>query len=427
MYIVSNLNLFNYLNLSELFMKKYWLLFVIVLFVLSLVGVFYVSCSKSMRKIVELAEKEHIIYNYDSIQKFELKNNQIIIPVDVCGIQQKWMFDACGSKLLYSKEGSFADSLVQYPLPKIALTRDVAGQSIQRNLALLDIVTCNLFSAQPLLVDCIKEDNNYRNHDGMFGSDAFIYANGDNSAEILKIDFDNQYLQCLKNIPSDEEWIPVKSKYKLLKDFVIYLTINNKEYSFHFDTGSQGCIDFGKADKNIENIETTQTIYGDLFYTFSGNYISDTMEIKQYKVSLNEDNYINADIRLVPKFNHNIVGMKFIQSYNWILDYKNGQLYFQKRNTPYEPDSGNNPLMNPDLFGADFAFSEKNEIRKIIKDGRAESAGIEIGDIIIEINGVKLENIEKKSRKKLMKEIIETSTNINLLIERNGKIIEIKM
>lgn len=310
----------------------------------------------------------------------------------------------------------------------MAIRKNAAGGSFNPEFTSLQSATCNLFSINNWFVFSLETPFPCMEQRGLFGGEDFSQTNKENGmdAQLLKIDFDDSTLTCIDTIPM-AHWQLVKSSFTYLSFFKIYFKVGDKEYKFVFDTGYNGSINMitSPNDQNINSLPSKQIEYGHLFFV-AGGKVSGSMETKiTDKIYVNDVN-VESEINLVPNNMDNLVGMGFIQNFNWILDYKNKKVYMQPRKTPYikqEPF-----FANPEKMGASFKFFETPvTVVNLVKNGKAETAGLQVDDIIMNINDLDITNIEPCDRSDSVQTILEKSSEIRFLIEREGKRMEIKM
>ncbi len=261
---------------------------------------------------------------------------------------------------------------------------------------------------------------------GMVGNTSFDRSKDEQKKAILNIDFDNQELTVFENIPSG--WTPIKAEFN--RGYInILLKIKGKEYSFGFDTGFSGDIIFSEkhSNKSIKSIPNKRVVYGGLIQVAGGGIISTTSETKNVdKVFLTSDYTVdNIEMKMLPKNVENLVGLSFMQHYNWLLDYEEEKVYIQPRKKEYTPKEAG---FYTNVLGAYFDESEMPvKIVLMVKGGNAEKSGLKIGDEVLSINGNEFPKISPCEIEDEIKQFIQNADEVIFKIQRNDKIEEIKL
>lgn len=379
---------------------------------------------KNLTNLSNLVEQQEITYLPEQKQEFEIIDEQIIVPIAVNGEEQKWIFDTHAANTLFFEEGSWTDTLTRHPLPAIAIQRDGAGNSFDCAMVVFNSMECNLFQINNAALSGIAQILSCSDINGILGGTNF----GKNEPpQIVKIDFDDNYMELLKESPS-ESWRSVKSKFDFLGNIGVYLQIEGKERKFGFDTGFSSDISLlVKNKKEVQSLPTKKVAYGEV-YQVAGGIVRDSVETKTAKniVVCGTDLQVSeSDIALVPNNMYNLVGMEFIQNFNWILDYKNKKVYLQERKTPYVKTAAGF-YSNPEILGVSISFaSAPVKVKTLVRDGKAEKSGLKLDDVVLKVNGVELSEIPPCERSKKVKEIILSSETAVFEVERAGEIHQI--
>ena len=167
----------------------------------------------------------------------------------------------------------------------------------------------------------------------------------------------------------------------------IYLYINQIEYKFKFDSGFAGSfiIPFNET-LNFNDINSL--VYeGSLFST--ANSITNGTEKFHEKVPIKiaQNNYYTTLLVSTSAKNQN-VGILFIKCFDWIIDYKNNNVYLKKNK--FEIKSENNK--NAFQYSSSIDFIGKN---LIISAKQKQLIKYNVNDQIISVNNQKVtpENI----------------------------------
>lgn len=391
-------------------MKK---IFIIIIF-------FLISACKMISFNRYLSEEEFITHTNVPLD-FELDNNdKILINVDFDGTNSQMIFDTRATSILFKNKDNWTDTLPELAAPKIFMRSKVAsGQRIEGGFAQIRSAQCDIFTVKNWLVSTIDQPKiNCNNSIGIFGHDDLSLGTK-KERKILKIDFDKQKLMLINEMP--EGWIKIKSKF-FLGYVKIFLVINSIEYPFGFDTGFNGSIIFAKKDKNpgIDELQTKTIKYGQIFQVAGGENINDTIEIKNApKVFFNDSCFVeNSDIIFTDKIMENLVGIKLIKNYNWIISYKEKAVYIQQRKMNITKEES----YLSEYIGVTFDFDANSTVVKTLSmSGRAEKSGLKIGDKILSLNNINILNIPQCEREEKIQEILKNTNKIVFKIKRHDK------
>ncbi len=366
-----------------------------------------------------LSEQEFITH-HNIPQAFELGNdNKIRINVSLNGHNHIMFFDTRATSALFINDDGRADTLPEINAPKFMNPKVATGQRINSKFIRIQTAECKIFTAKNWIIQTIKHPKqDCDSFIGIVGHDDFSLGTK-KQTEILKIDFDKQEIMLINKVPKN--WIKIKSKFNL-GYIKVFLRVNGIEYSFGFDTGFSGQIIFSDTseDSQIAELETKAVRYGQMFQVPGGEIVNDTLEIKNAKkVFLNDSCYVeNSDIILSDKIMENLIGIKFIKNYNWLIDYKERAIYIQQRKTVIT-ENINYPLK---YLGVTFNFNANlTTVKTLTMGGRAEKAGLNIGDDILSINNVDISRIPECERNEKIQKILEHASENIFTVRRDDK------
>lgn len=112
-----------------------------------------------------------------------------------------------------------------------------------------------------------------------------------------------------------------------------------------------------------------------------------------------------------------LIGNEFFKDFTFVLDWTNSKIYMKRISTsPSTLES----------FGFSYRFVDGNAMVTFIFED--ENVPLKIGDVIIRMNGVKLENLDKDAVCHYFINRVEKDQNtLNLKIKRGGKTFEVKL
>ena len=294
-------------------MNKYKIL--ILSFVLALSGCNIINMGKAIKNQQITLKKNRV--------SFDIDENRVIIYDNV-----NFILDIGAPNILFNtRVNNFAviDSIF------IGKMHKSNGKSIKNKMVILDSINTVLFEGEKMVFRVINKDKNCLGINGLLGSELF-----ENS--IVELNFENNYIQKLdslnlKQIKTYQE-LPVSDFDGFY--FFIDLKIDDKIFKLKLDTGSP--YDILMKKKNFELIKNNSEIQNYFFGT--GNDL-DTLLVSKHKITL-RDKQEDHEVISNNYLKRNLVGINFMKNYNWILNFKTGQVFTRQINdvnTPFIPDN----------------------------------------------------------------------------------------
>lgn len=250
---------------------------------------------------------------------------------------------------------------------------------------------------------------------------------------IWKFSLDENKLTLFSN-KNNTQVISEAQDFHLIKDGLIENKIILKSpllsdnYRFSFDLGYQGEISIDKKifqilkDKSscIKYLNARNAGRIDTTYVFPGV----TIEWDSFQIP-------DCELRYYPLTNRNLIGVKFIERFNFILSYQNPQggprssdLYIQSRKT--------NPIHINNCSHSNFGFEigilgDILQVTSIEIGGKAQNTGLKVKDRIIDIdrNSIHLDEDYVLSGK--INKYLYNKDSIFIKVQRDNKIIEYKI
>ncbi|OQX99205.1 MAG: hypothetical protein B6I24_03255 [Bacteroidetes bacterium 4572_128] len=368
---------------------------------------------------------QELTINSNKKQYFTIgKKNWILLNVEINKEgKQTMLLDTKAPGVLFRKAKPWIDTLpFLFETKGLFNPRVAGGEKIKREVVRIDTASCKLFSTKNWPISLISMDLVCSDIIGIVGGDFFSMEESK-----LEINFDDKYLSVIDSIPTN--FTEIKSNFSLIKAGVdIYLTINGIEYLFGLDTGFNGSMFFNpkKNDGSEKYLKHKVSTYGAMALV-AGGIINDTVHTKiADKIYFDDNHYVeNLEVKLTNGRIQNLIGIDFIKHYNWLIDYGNEKVYIQKRKIKPEPES---PLFYRDILGCTFTYkSDTITVNLLSVDGRAEKAGLLLGDEILSFNGVNILDIPMCERSSKAIKILKQKDKVVLKVKRNDKILDIEI
>lgn len=233
-----------------------------------------------------------------------------------------------------------------------------------------------------------------------------------------KVDYSQNSLEASKDltlfdIRDYEIVVPFESQPQ--KTPVVQNSVLNKDIKLTFDTGFSGRLEVSgdnidpKTLQHIVKTFGTRTTGAFGTATPAPGYIFRVDAMKMGNTMFKDERMATGKTDLI--------GNEFFKDFAFILDWSNNKIYMKRIGTsPSTLES----------FGFSYRFVNGNAMVTFIFE--EENFPLKIGDAIISINGVKLENLDKDAVCHYFINRVEKDQNtLNLKIKRGGEIFEIKL
>lgn len=253
---------------------------------------------------------------------------------------------------------------------------------------------------------------------GCFRIDGIIGAN--QMAKLFwRVNYSENSLEATKDLSSFdyngyETIIPFDPK--LQKTPIVETKILDEKIGLTFDTGFTGRIRIteNKYDAKKVNNKSVETFGTNAVGAFGAGKAEVGHIFKTNELSLGNATFMNE---IVMTGNSNLIGNEFFENFIFIMDWKNNKIYMKRiKDKPAKLES----------FGFGYRFIDaKPEVSYVFRE---ENYPVQIGDSIISINDVKMDNLDKKSACDYFINRVEKDVEtIDLKIKRAGKILDLKL
>ncbi|WP_445430603.1 aspartyl protease family protein [Chryseobacterium indoltheticum] len=194
---------------------------------------------------------------------------------------------------------------------------------------------------------------------------------------------------------------------------VIKAQILDEKINLTFDTGFTGTFrisntEYDPTNTTVKSIET----YGTASVgAFGAGKQESSYYFKPEKVLLDEQKF---EDEIVSTGSSSLLGNEFLKKFRFIMDWKNNKIYLNKiKNYPAKLES----------FGFGYRFIDQKA--KVVLLFSGNDVPLKIGDEILSINNVSLENLDKDSVCKYLQNRIERDQNsIDVKVKRDGKVLD---
>jgi len=357
-------------------MRKLLLLYVIL---------FAYSCSNTI-KLVDALDNEKIVFSKNKQEKFSIDGHGFLV-VDAKVNDKKFNFivdTGAGMFLFFDK--SYIDTFNKneknyFPFPKIASIKTPDKKGFNKIKAfIIDSLKTNIFNAKNK-VAMIMNNKFIKNYCqlneevvGIIGNDIFYSA--DNP---IFFNFNDSLIGLANKELYKSGFKIIESKFMTGNKIKLKLFINNNEYWFVFDTGYSGTLHLRNAEfKNQKFTIKEINIFVDGKPKINKINIYDNVNIK-----LSDTINLKGQIESSDKIKFNLLGIKFIKSFDWIIDYKNKEVFFR----PNNKFKSLNKILNSKLFKIKAKIIDN---KLIISSKPVDNNKYNLGDIIIAINDTKI-------------------------------------
>jgi len=374
------------------------------------------GCSNFFR-IIKANKQEEFSMKAEGVQKFDLIDNSIIIKTEINGTELDLLFDTrAPSVFFHNSDNKWVDTLVV--ISDIGKLISANNEKVHNHVVAIPYAENDLFSITNWLVRVVSWPVLCDFKTGILGQDVF-----DINKQKLVIDFDKREIRLLRKNQDLSDWTLLKSKFKD-GNTTVFIAINGKEYPFGFDTGFSGSLLYKVTDKQdhfIESLPEKHLSYGMLFQFISGKG-HDTIVTKRVdRITLGNNVFLDSvNLSLTNKIIGNLVGVKFMKNFNFLIDYENKQMYIQ----PRKEENVDDPSAMATLGAGVVLHDSSLTIAALNKNGIAELAGIMCTDIIIGVNGRNISDMPFCDKKKAFKDALKLNELNFITLKRDGKMIK---
>ncbi len=381
-----------------------------------------ISCllflNSCQRQLVGLFKEGHLSNTSEVVEvTFTVENGLIIIPAEIEGNTYRFLLDT-GAPNILSKE--LAEKIEFMKVRKIK-TNDSQGNSSVLdyvNLKKININGANFTNTTAGIADLQQvEAIACLNIDGLIGANLMKNA-------YWQIDYQNNIIRIIPEkkdliIPPNSFSIPFTSD--LTGTPIVHLTIGSTTIKrLKVDTGSVGFIsteyDHLKELKSNNEIINERTSFGANSVGIFGISSNDTSkQVLLKKISIGD---LTLDNQIVDfkKGKNSLLGMSFLKNYLVTIDWNNNLISLT-------PQSNFNNSFAESFGISLYKTGDKMIVSSITEGSSAQTAGIRVGDTVLNVNELDVSNTSLEEYCKIIKMVrIKEADNLRLIIENeNGK------
>ncbi len=335
-------------------------------------------------KLLRLYEEEEIVLK-TATTNVQLENNTPLVKVKINGTETNFLFDtgATGSCIT---DTTIVQNFHKQQFANIGIALGADGKRV-KNKKFSVALQSELFDASHKVMGVINlpllSCQSKRTFSGILGMDIFFENNLNMYLDFSKNQLSNIGEDQIKYLLQQGNYHQVESKFKYKKIF-IFLTIEDKKYRFHLDTGYNGSITIPYHNNHQFKNANRREILGASHMTISSVTTGKKISYEKMPVRFGGEN-ISTIVNLSSSISAQNVGTAFMKGFDWIIDYHNQKVYV-KRNSNLIAENFERKIS----FGA-----QNNSGRLIVSAKDVLQTKYNIGDEIVAIKGQKItvENI----------------------------------
>ncbi|MEL6699378.1 MAG: hypothetical protein AAFP89_24285 [Bacteroidota bacterium] len=352
--------------------------------------------------------------NWDQQITFDYERYQILLDGDI-GLPRRYLLDLGGADVNFVTE---ADSITLSEKGNMQLVKGgwVQGASKERSRAkymVVDSLWSPLFRAKDYFSVYLPVAERICELDGIVGRSLF-----EDSTATLWVNMDQRQLSIFRIRPElDDTWTEIPIRINLSGLIFVTLDLSGLgEEEFVFDTGFNGGILLKKNPQLAlrsdweSRGEVTQTVNG--FVTDTLSKIKRELRWDKIFVKDQDVHYYNQTVKV-----ENLMGMSFIENFNFVIDYKEERMFLQKRKQQE-------------------AYRERKSIRlryingeptivKIANTPTSSFYEFDLGDILKEINDIPVENEDICVLNDRIHSELSAGTVRSISVERKGRVMRL--
>lgn len=233
-----------------------------------------------------------------------------------------------------------------------------------------------------------------------------------------KINYNENLLEVTKelskfNLMDYDIVIPFETKEQ--KTLIVETRILDKKMNLTFDTGFSGGIKITENNYNAKKVVKKIEVFGNNAVGMYGVGVSTLWHIfESPNMTLGDKNFVKE---VITTGNSNLIGNEFLKNFIFVLDWSGHKIYMKRIG---ESSHG---LQS---FGFGYRFVDSKPIVAYIY--QEENFPLKVGDSIISINDVNLDNLDKDSVCHYLQNRIEKKADvINMKIKRNGVMMDVNL
>lgn len=385
-------------------------------------------------KVLDATKDEKISFIKNST-KFKFYENQIILETEYAnGLKRNFLLDL-GSPISIV----FTDSVRNndgggVPITsKPQRTKSADGKGVDRNYFNWGTIKTNLFLIENSILSTINRNDllDCNALGGIWGADLFAPSFKGKDNKILLISMEDSTISILDKLPNLDNWKRLNTNFNMVSHIKIKSSIGNQKTSFYFDTGFSGKLLLDKKTfneiKNEENgvFRREGKLYGLIHSSLAGLANPDTVKTAITNLRFSPDIYFDS-IQVVSIENMvvNALGMEFFKQFNMLVDYQNHELYLQP-NSLYTVTERN--FFQRNGFKVKSLDNKEIIVVNIEAGSNAEKAGIKIGDQIVSIDEIQIDEIASCETFRALQTTKFKSSDNEVAVRRNGEVIKLRL
>lgn len=265
-----------------------------------------------------------------------------------------------------------------------------------------------------------------RDFSGVWGATTF-----DEKYLVLKME--DSTMAVFDSIPSLEGWTLVETDFSY-PFFYVYVNIGGKDgdrIRLLLDTGSSSSIVLSskyfnrKVHKSSSLLFDRSVFYGNTFVSSSGLVLDTVVTYKCGSAFIGDFQLPDLKVIVSDKIKTNVLGMDVLRQFNIMLDYKHKRLYFQKNPTYIQPSAQN--WFSLKGFSLRVNVNSELVVSALKLNSSAERSGLLPGDILLNVNYLRICDINACDAIKALSEIqLDHSADL-IQVLREDQIIDLKL
>jgi hypothetical protein len=404
------------------------------LYLLILITISIVIYGCNIVKVLDATKDEKISFINNST-KFKFFENQIILETEYAnGIKRNFLLDL-GSPISIV----FTDSTINNDGGGVSIsskprrTKSADGKGVDRNYFNWGTIKTNLFLIENSILSTINRNDllDCNALGGIWGADLFAPSFKGKDNKILLIRMEDSTISILDKLPNLDNWNRLNTNFNMVSHIKINSTIGNQKTALYFDTGFSGKLLLdNKTFNKIKNEENRffyyeGKLYGLIHSSLAGLANPDTLQTAFTDLKLSPDIYIDSiQVVTIENMVVNALGMEFFKQYNILVDYQKQELYLQP-NPAYKVIERN--FFQSNGFKVKSLNNEEIIVVNIEKGSVAEKAGIKIGDHLISINDLLVDETASCETFRALQTIKFKPFDNEVTVRRNGEIIKFRL
>ena len=380
-------------------------------------------------RIINASQDTIILFNEEST-KFKLINNQIILTTKLSqGKESNFLLDL-GSpiSIIFIDSTASLHSYGKSISNKKQKATSADGKRLMREYLDWGTITTNWFKIENSVLSTIYRNDPFdcNNLGGIWGADIFAQDIKGKRNKILLIKMQDSTLRILDKLPPLENWTKLNTRFNMLSHIKILTSVNKNKTKVFFDTGFSGSLilknsvfrDIQSQDK--KSISNTQIVYGHLHSSLAGSAAPDTAYTGIMNLQLGPGLQIDSvQVVTTPNMIVNAMGMDLIKRFNILVDYQKQNLYLQPDPAYTLPEKN---IFQQFGFKARSVENEKLIVVNMVAGSPAEKVGLKIGDQILSINNIRVDEINPCETYRTFEELSCESTGNVIIVKREGEI-----